>query len=276
MKLALVISTEETGFDAVAMRGAWAEAVRSAAALGYDGVELAIRDAAELDAAMLTRLLRETGLTVPAVGTGQAYLTDGLSLSHPDEGLRARAIERVGAHIRFAAALGAAVIIGLIRGRVTGDRQATEARLAASVDPLVRAAEREGVGLLIEPINRYETDLLVTFGETLAFIERVGADRLGVLADTFHMNIEEASIEASLRAAGPRLRHVHTADSNRYAPGWGHLDFAAVLATLRAMSYRGWLSAEILPRPDPFAAAQQTIAHLRFVQDTTSIKEGMA
>lgn len=275
MKLALVISVEETGFDAVAMRGGWVDAARSAAALGYDGVELAVRDPARVDLEAMARLLHETELKVPAVGTGQAYLADGLSLSHPDEGVRARAIERIEAHIRFAAQISAAVIIGLIRGRITDDRQATEARLAASFDPLVRAAEREGVWLLIEPINRYETDLLVSIGETMAFIDRIGAAPVGILADTFHMNIEEVSIQQSFHAAGASLRHVHVADSNRHAPGWGHLDFAAVLATLRAMSYRGWLSAEILPRPEPLAAATQTVRYLRPLL-ATRVKEGMA
>lgn len=276
MQIALVISTEDTGFDAVAMRGGWGEAVRDAAAMGFDGVELAVRDPSAVDAGALGRLLEETGLRVPAVGTGQAYLTDGLSLSHPDEGVRARAIERVEAHIRFAASLGAAVIIGLIRGRVAGDRAATEARLLSSFDPLVRAAEREGVALIVEPINRYETDLLTTIAEAAAFIDRLGGGPVGILADTFHMNIEEVSIERALQAAGARLRHVHTADSNRRAPGWGHLDFGAVLATLRAMDYRGWLSAEILPQPDPQAAARQTITYLRALVKTTLVKEGMA
>jgi sugar phosphate isomerase/epimerase len=276
MKIALVISVEDTGFDAVAMRGGWAGAARAAAAMGFDGVELAVRDPAGVDAEALARLLRETGLEVPAVGTGQAYLADGLNLSHPDEGVRARAIERVCAHIRLASPLGAPVIIGLIRGRVAGGRPATEARLVASFEPLVGAAEREGGALIIEPINRYETDLLTTIAETEHFIDLIGGGPVGVLADTFHMNIEEASIEQSLQAAGDRLRHVHTADSNRRAPGWGHLDFAAVLATLRAMSYRGWLSAEILPLPDPEAAARQTITHLRSLLSTTLVKEGMA
>ena len=276
MNLALVISTEETGFDAVAMRGGWADAARSAAALGFDGVELAIRDPAGVDPGTVTRILRETGMSIPAIGTGQAFLADGLSLSHLDEGVRARAIERVEAHIRLAGDFGAAVIIGLVHGRVMEDRGASEARLAASFEPLVRAAEQAAVWLIIEPINRYETDLLTTVGDALDFIDRIGSERVGILADTFHMNIEEVSIERALRAAGARLRHVHTADSNRHAPGWGHLDFAAVLATLRAMSYRGWLSAEILPRPDPLAAAQQTITHLRSLLNTPPVKEGMA
>lgn len=276
MKLALVISAEDTAFDAVAMRGGWADAARAAASLGFDGVELAVRDPAHVDAGALDRLLRETGLGLPAVGTGQAFLTDGLSLSHPDEGVRARAIERVEAHVRLAARFDAAVIIGLIRGRVMDERRAAVARLAAAFDPLLRSAEREGVWLLIEPINRYETDLLNTLDEALDFVLELGAPRVGLLADTFHMNIEEVSFDRALRAAGARLRHVHTADSNRHAPGWGHLDFAAVLGTLRAMRYTGWLGAEILPRPDPLAAAQQTITHLRSLLDTSPIKEGMA
>lgn len=276
MKIALVISVEETGFDAVAMRGGWADGARAAAAMGYDGVELAVRDPGRVDTDGLLRFLRRTGLQIPAVGTGQAYLTDGLSLSHPDEGVRARAIERVTTHIRFAGRCGAAVIIGLLRGRVMDGRAAADARLTASFHAVLRAAEGEGVSLLIEPINRYETDLLTTVEEALAFIEEFGAERLGVLADTFHMNIEEASIEASLRAAGGRLRHVHVADSNRRAPGWGHLDFAAVLATLRAMGYRGWLSAEVLPYPDPTSAARQTIMHLRPLLRTSALKGGMS
>src|SRR5437773_9753340 len=86
MKLSLVVSLEETGFDAVAMRGSWREALRTAADLGYDGVELAVRDPSEVDAEAVLRTVRDAGLAVPAIGTGQAFLKDGLSLSHPDEG----------------------------------------------------------------------------------------------------------------------------------------------------------------------------------------------
>ncbi len=262
MHLSLVISTEETGFDAVAMRGTWQDAVQTAAALGYDGVELAVRDATRLDPAVVSSVVREAGLTVSAIGTGQAYLADGLSLAHPDDAIRTDATARVDAAIHLAAPLGAAVIVGLLRGRISGDRDVTDRRLIESMRALLPIAEQLKVPILFEPINRYETDYLPTVEAVQDVIDRMSSPLLGVLADTFHMNIEEASIEESLRRAGPRLRHVHVADSNRLAPGWGHLDFPRILAVLRQMDYRGFLSAEILPHPNPHAAAKQAVEHL--------------
>jgi sugar phosphate isomerase/epimerase len=77
------------------------------------------------------------------------------------------------------------------------------------------------------------------------------------------MNIEDASIAASLTEAGPRCWHVHIADSNRLYPGAGHLDFAPIFAALRGMGYTGYVSAELFPRPDPDTAAVKTIEGLR-------------
>lgn len=276
MKLSLVVSIDETTFDAVAVRGGWQDGIRMAAELGYEGVELAVRDPARIDAKAIARTLRDARLHLPAIGTGQAYLADGLSLSHPDEGIRTRAIERMETHLRLAASFGAAVIVGLLRGRITGDRRATEARLEGALRRILPVAEREQVPVLVEPINRYETDYLATIDEVLAVIARLRSPALGVLADTFHMNIEEGSIDAGLRAAGASLRHVHVADSNRRAPGWGHLDFAAILGVLGEIGFDGFLSAEVLPHPDPVSAARQTITHLRPLLRTTAIKGGMS
>ncbi len=275
MKLCLVISVEETAFDAVAVRGGWEAGIRSAAALGYDGVELAIRDPASVDAQRLRQTLNAVSIPVPAIGTGQAYLKDGLSLTSDDAGVRRRAIERVATHLTLAAQLGAAVIIGLIRGRLSGDRERTDRRLLDALDQLLPIADRLGVRVLIEPINRYETDYLVTVDESLALIERTGSPLLGVLADLFHMNIEEVSIEEALRRAGRRLGHVHAPDSNRQAPGWGHLDFPEVVMVLREIGYHGYLSAEILPTPDPVSAARQAVEYLRAVEGVTT-KGGIA
>src|SRR5438093_12273126 len=153
MKLSLVVSLEETGFDAVAMRGSWREALRTAADLGYDGVELAVRDPSEVDAEAVLRTVRDAGLAVPAIGTGQAFLKDGLSLSHPDEGIRARAVERFETHIRLATPCGAAVIIGLLRGQISGDRAAPDARLARSLRRLVPLAEGAKVSVRLGRVD---------------------------------------------------------------------------------------------------------------------------
>jgi sugar phosphate isomerase/epimerase len=262
VRLSLVVSVEETSFDAVAVRGGWEPAVAHLAGLGYDGVELAIRDPSGVDVGRIDAVVRQAGLVVPALGTGQAFLRDGLSLSHPDPAVRAAAAARAAGHVRLASRLDSLVIIGLMRGRTDGGPEATAARFLEGLNPVLDEAASAGVRLVIEPINRYETDFLVTVGDTLAFIDASGAPHLGVLADTFHMNIEEASIERALEAAGPRLWHVHVADSNRWAPGYGHLDFGGIVAALARLDYRGFLSAEILPRPDPEAAAGMALRSL--------------
>ncbi|MDI6772175.1 MAG: 5-keto-L-gluconate epimerase [bacterium] len=263
MRLSLVVSVEETAFDAVAIRGGWEAGVTRLAALGFDGAELAIRDTAVVDAGRIEAVARDANLVVPAIGTGQAFLRDGLSLSSSDAAIRQAAADRLLGHVRLAARLDSLVIIGLIRGRAEGGHAATTARFLEGIGPVLDAAASAGIRLVIEPINRYETDFLVTLEETLEVIGASGAPHLGVLADTFHMNIEEVTIEGALVAAGPRLWHVHVADSNRWAPGFGHLDFAAIVGALGQCGYAGFLSAEILPRPDPEEAARQVERFLR-------------
>lgn len=264
MKLGIVISTQPARFSAALFQADLERMVARMAELGYDGVELAVRDPALLDAQALKGLLHGRGLSVPAIGTGQAWVEEGLSLSDPDEAVRERALKRLEDHLNLALAFGAQIIVGLIRGRLQEDK-AQEQRewTVRALRHCARLAARRGAGLLLEPINRYETNFINTVEEALAFCEEVGEPNLELLFDTFHANIEEPSIEESIRASAPRLGHVHVADSNRWAPGHGHLNFGSVVATLRAVGYDRWLSAEILPMPSSDAAAAQTIRHLR-------------
>ena len=116
------------------------------------------------------------------------------------------------------------------------------------------AAARSCVTVLLEPLNRYECDYLNRLEDGAAIAAEIGAPNLKLLADTFHMNIEEPDIAASLRAAGSLVGHVHLADSNREAPGHGHLDIAGVLDALHGIGYQGYLSLEVLPVPAPCRA----------------------
>jgi sugar phosphate isomerase/epimerase len=280
VKLSLVVSVEETAFDAVAVRGGWEPAVVHLARLGYDGVELAIRDPAAVDVGRVEAVVGEAALAVPALGTGQAYLRDGLSLSSRDSQVRRRAGERLLSHVEAARRLGSLVIIGLIRGRLEDGYEATARRFLEGLKPVLDAAASAGVRLVVEPINRYESDFLCMVEDALELIEASGAAHLGVLADTFHMNIEEVSIERAIERAAPRLWHVHAADSNRWAPGFGHLDFGAIHVTLARLNYAGYLSAEVLPKPTPEEAARQMLRTLRPLvgrgdgQDRVTLREG--
>lgn len=265
MNLSYVISTQPTRFAAVSLTDDFASTIAHLAKLGYDGVELAVRDPKLLDITGVRNILERHKLRVPAIGTGQAFVEEGLSFTDPDPSVRERAIARIESHIAMAKQLAAdapLVIIGLIRGRSLTEPE-NILPLQDALTRSARAASVCNVRLAIEPINRYETSLLNTVAETLALIQRVDADNLGVLFDTFHANIEEESIESSLKACGARLFHVHVADSNRWAPGYGHTDFTSVISTLQGMQYNGWVSAEILQKPNVDLAMQTAIKTMR-------------
>jgi len=268
MRLSIVLSTHAAQFQAVAFKGDFETNVAKIAGWGYDGVELAIRDPRLIDADDLLRMVTAHGLTVPAIGTGQAWGEEGLSFTDPDPAVRTAAIERTLAHIPFAARAGAAIIVGLLRGIVKPGVSQAQAMdwLVGALRDCCAEARPHGVRLALEPINRYETTLINNIGQGLDLIERVGAENLGLLPDTFHMNIEEPRIEDSIRAGGDRLFHFHVADSNRWYPGAGHLDFASILEALYETGYRGYLSGEFLPLPDAETAARQNIARLRRLQ----------
>lgn len=255
MQLSFAISHQQSSFGAV-VQGDFHACLNLMSRLGYGGVEIALRDPAALSAGELGGMLREAGLRLAALGTGQAYLDEGLSLSHPDPAIQAKARQRLERHVELAQEHGALVIIGLIRGRVRdhGDRAACLDRLAGNLARVAATAQSHGVRLAIEPINRYECDIFNRVDEVLGFIERLAEPALCVLADSFHMNIEEPNLIQALLGAGDRLGHVHLADSNRFYPGRGHLDFPAMLKALDAMSYNGFLSGEMIPDPDAATA----------------------
>ena len=124
-------------------------------------------------------------------------------------------------------------------------------------------AGRRDVLILLEPINRYETDVVNTAEQGAELIEACGCGNVKLLLDTFHMNIEEPSIEDSIRKAGEHLGYIHFADSNRHAPGMGHTAFESILETLTEIGYAGPIVLEILPWPDDEQAAVQGITCMR-------------
>jgi sugar phosphate isomerase/epimerase len=266
IKLALTATPSHPRRAPLLLCGDLAGAFRQAAESGCQGVEIHMRQAADVDLSQVKRLMKEYGLKVPTLGTGMAA-ADGLSFSHPDAAVRARSADRVLGHIRFAAEIGSAVTIGSLSGNLGNcDAEERRGRRAAALEclgQLCGQARSAGVTVLLEPLNRYECDYINRLADGVKVAEEIGAGNLNLLADTFHMNIEEPDVCHSLRTAGPWIGHVHLADTNREAPGHGHMDVVSVLEALDSIAYEGFLSFEIFPLPDPQQAIHDSVRTVR-------------
>ena len=175
----------------------------TAAALGFDCVELHIRNPGDFDAKALARVSTETGVRIAAIGTGLEYSLNGLSLTSDDAAVREKALRRMREHIDLAAHFGAVVFLGLIRGKC--GRMALVAeyldRLEKGLAPLAEYAAERRAPTGLEPVAYYFTDLLNTTAETLRFLERPGLQSIGMLLDTHHIHLEDKDMDASFRVA---------------------------------------------------------------------------
>ncbi|MFQ3592441.1 MAG: sugar phosphate isomerase/epimerase family protein [Gemmataceae bacterium] len=240
-----------------------ANACQQAVSLGFDGIEIFPPSAQAVDAAQLRTLLKDNDLALAAVGTGAGWVRQRLSLTADDPAVRTQARRFIRTIIDLAGSLGAPAIIGSMQGRHGGGRSAQQAReyLREALSDLGEHARSYGVPLLYEPLNRYETNLCNTLGQAVELIRE--CPNVQLLADLFHMNIEEDHSPNALREAAARIGHVHFVDSNRKAAGFGQLDFRPIAHALAAIDYAGYLSAEAFAWPDSHRAAQRTIETFR-------------
>jgi len=236
-----------------------------AAAAGFDAVELFLPSPDAVAVEDVRALCEEFGLAVAAVGTGAGMVKHGLSLTDPSPEKRRGALDFILRMVEFGGRLGAPAILGSMQGKSTGDmpRERWLQVLAAALSEFSKAAEVHGVPFIYEPLNRYETNLFNRLAPAAEFLEQYGLTSVLLLADLFHMNIEEPDLAQALIDAGPKIGHIHWADSNRRAMGSGHTDPAPIMAALREISYTGYLSAEIFSDGDPEAAARQTITSIK-------------
>lgn len=233
-----------------------------AAAHGFDAVEVFPRSVGECGPGSIRQATAPRGLRVAAIGTGAGWVAHRLRLTDPEAAVRRKAVEFIRSIMELAAEFGAPAILGSMQGRAEGGVTRDESLkwLVEALAELGGHAGRLGAPLLVEPLNRYETNLLNTVEDALGVLDRAGSAHLRVLCDLFHMNIEEVSIPDALRTAGTRLGHLHFADSNRRAAGLGHTDFGPVARVLAEIGYDGYASAEVLPLPDSETAASRTMS----------------
>jgi len=232
-----------------------ADSIDRVARFGYDAIEV-VGEPATLDAKRIKRLADDAGIAVSSVCS---IYTAERDLAHPDPAVRAGTVQYVKDVADFAATMGAETVIV----HPTACMKTQALALAAderrwAVEGIRAAGEHAaplGVNLSLECWNRYETYFMNRLEQAASLWRETGLTNGGIQGDTFHMSLEEASIPEAFRQHGSMLQHVHLADSNRAAPGAGHLDFVPIVQALVDVGYQGYLSFELLPASaDPFGA----------------------
>jgi sugar phosphate isomerase/epimerase len=241
-----------------------------AAVHGYDGIELRAQgNFAFRERLPELRRAAKAGVVMPTVCVEMAHFIGAF-----DEAQRRDAVEQLRSQLSVIAELGGRGAMtpaawGMFSRRLPPfepPRSAEEDRavLLDALHTLGSHAAAAGVRLYLEPLNRYEDHMVNRLEQAVALVVAADApDGLAVVADTFHMNIEEDDPAAAVRAAAPHLGHVQVSDSNRLQPGAGHLDWPAVLGALDSAGYDGYLAVECRLRGDPAAAIASIPAYLR-------------
>lgn len=127
---------------------------------------------------------------------------------------------------------------------IVNDKMSMNERSVKSMKEIIKTAEDNGITFCVEAVNRFESALINTAKEALAYVKLVESPNMGVHLDTYHMNIEEFSIGDAIRLAGKELKHFHTGENNRTAPGRGHIDWREIAKALKDIKYQGRIVSE--------------------------------
>jgi len=264
LKLAVAIASNSAPPSTFVVWRGFEQSIQKAARFGYHGVELALKTADDINSVNLEKWLSKNNVEVSCISTGQVFATLGLYFTHPDKDKRQEIINVFKGLIDLAGNFGKMVNVGRARGFI-GENQTyeqAEKLFIETSETLCEYAVKRNVTMIIEPVNRYEINFINNLDEGVELLRKIKADNIGLMPDVFHMNIEDDKIGKSLVRNSNYVKYVHFADSNRLAPGNGHIDFDEIFNALGKINFDGWASIEILPKPNPDTAALQAAEYI--------------
>lgn len=246
-----------------------ADGIRRLAKFGYDGVDF-VGEPDQFDTAEICRLLKENNIEASSIC---AIFTNERDFVSDDPVIRKQAVEYMKKCVDFSVAIGAKSISTQMTANMKIDADAPfETAWKWAVEGLKEAGEyalKNNIRLTLEAWNRYETYLITKLDMALKMVNEVGLENVGVMGDTFHMNIEESNMGDAIRNVGKKLYYLHIADSNRAAPGRGHIDFEEIAQALKDIDYNGWISMELLPAAaNPFSGIVQEEFYDQYTEES--------
>ena len=262
MRYRFPLSLQTTLPDDYRENAAFLSLLKTLRGLGFLGVELNMSDPRSFQREAIEELLGRHDLRLSMLATGLTAKRLELSLSHPDELVRRRSVDICKHLIDWVAGSGTGVIVGFLKGGVVPDTEAARSSFARSLAEVLPHAAEKSVAVLIEATNRYESSVANTIEEAAACLQPYDAAYAQLLPDTFHMNIEEANMFASLDRHRERFRSFHLSDNTRFFPGFGAIDFDRILRFLMEIGYRGQLAIEGNVRADIEGELRACVARL--------------
>jgi len=245
-------------------------AIKEAAELGYDGIELHMKTLEEIIPEEIEACQKHIPMEVCAISTGSICYQHKLFLNDPDETRRNMAIEETRKYIQIASRLKTDLIFANIRGNIPAGMTMddAEAIYADSLEILSEDAKAGNVRMLLELTNRYEANYLNNVDQGLAFMKKYPVPMTALHLDTFHLNIEENNMLESIRKAGEQIGYFHVSDNTRLPMGCGHIPFDKVFEALYEVNYKHYITVECLPSPSGRDAAEKSISLLNLLKNT--------
>jgi sugar phosphate isomerase/epimerase len=264
-KFACSTAKEAPDTAPILLKGDIGQNLVKAAELGYQAIEVHMRETTQLDIPMIRKTMEKTGVRICNIVTGRLNTEGRVNLIDDVPYIESAAMSGMKQYIDLASALDADIIIGWVKGNIPagGSRSKYMERLANNLKELNNYARNRRVKINLEVINRYEVNIFTTCAEVVEFLDTYQLNNCFIHLDTFHMNIDEADPVEAIRLAGKRLGYFHLADNTRKYLGSGQLDFGKILTALAEINYQGYLSVECLPYPSGEEAAARSISFLK-------------
>ncbi len=258
----------------ITLRGDIDYLIATAKEIGYEGIELQMRDPQRFDAKKLRAVADQAGITYTAIATGREIVENGLCLISDDAKMRRDAIDKVKLHIDLGEVIGAPVIVGSMRAKITDQSKfdhymgyLTEAKLE-----LADYAAKKKVVILVENILAGVSNYLNTMRQVMDYVVKLDRPNILVHLDTYSMLMEDNCIWSAVEYCAPKLAYVHFADSARLFPGGGNVDFKTHMKALLKVNYRGWVVTECVPLPDELTCARYGLRYMKAMEEVVKIE----
>lgn len=269
-KYALSAAPQAPKTAPILLTGDICECLKKAAELGYDAIEYHTRENAEFDYGLIRKTMDDCGCRISMIITGRLYTEGGFSLTSNDAENRRYAVKGMKMYVDMASEVGAGIVIGWAKGKISesGSREEYFKKLDEALYELDEYAAYKKVPVMLEVINHYETDAFVTAHETAEYIKSRKFKSIFSHLDVFHMQLEELNYGSAIAENAGLLGYVHLADSTRWYPGSGYINFEEILEALDQIGYEGYLSVECFPHDDNIDTASKALGYMKKLDET--------